>query len=103
MNWSSMSRHKEKAYENPRTDRNGAQPRQVHRVPYLLGHVQERVDEPPRHGIRLVQQCRDQARDRLPEGVGEPGQMEWWLGAQERRLDRAAAGRQVEAPDAHLR
>ncbi len=35
--------------------------------------------------------------------MGEPGQVERRLGAQGRRLDRAAPGRQVEAADAHLR
>ena len=53
----------------------GAEPRQVHRVPHLLGHLQERLDQPRGHGIRLVQQRRDQARHRLSQGLGEPG--EW--------------------------
>ena len=57
----------------------------------------------PGHGIRLVQQRRDQTRHRLPEGVGEPGQVERRLDAQCRRLDPAAPGREVEAADAHLR
>ena len=76
--------------ENPRADRNGAEPRQVHRVPHLLGHLQERVDQPRGHGIRLVQQRRDQARHRLSEGLGEPEALEGRLAAQEERQDRAA-------------
>ncbi len=96
-------RPREKSHEDPRADRHGAQPGQVHRLPHLLGDLQERLDQPPRHGIRLVQQRRDQARHRLPEGMGEPGQVERRLGAQGGRRDRAAPGRQVEAADAHLR
>jgi nitrate reductase alpha subunit len=90
-------------HENTRTNRHGAEPGQVHRLPHLLGHLQERLDQPPRRGIRLVQQRRDQARHRLPQGMGEPGQVERRLDAQGRRLHRAAPGRQVEAADAHLR
>ena len=92
-----------KPYENPRADRHGAEPRQVHRLPHLLGHLQERLDQPAGHGIRVVQQRRDQARHRLSEGMGEPGQVERRLGAQGRRQHRAAPGREVEAADAHLR
>ncbi len=90
-------------HENPRANRHGAEPRQVHRLPHLLGHLQERLDQPARHGIRLVQQRRDQARHRLSEGMGEPGQVERRLGAQGQRQHRAAPGREVEAADAHLR
>ncbi len=86
--------------ENSRTNRHGAEPGQVHWLPHLLGHLQERLDQPPRRGIRLVQQRGDQARHRLPQGVGEPGQVERRLGAQRRRLDRPAPGRQVEAAHA---
>ena len=71
--------------ENPRADRDGAEPRQVHRVPHLLGHLQERLDQPRGHGIRLVQQRRDQARHRLSQGLGEPGALERRLGAQAQR------------------
>ncbi len=38
----------------------------MHRLSHLLGHLQERLDQPRRHGIRLVQQRRDQA------GIGYP-------------------------------
>ena len=51
----------------------GAEPRQVHRVSHLLRHLQERLDQPRGHGIRVVQQRRDQARHRLSQGLGEPG------------------------------
>ena len=44
----------------------GHEPRQVHRLPHLLGHLQAGVDEPARHRVRLVQQRRDQAGPRLP-------------------------------------
>ncbi len=54
-------------HEDPRADRDGAQPRQVHRLPHLLRHLQAGVDLAPGHGIRLVQQCRDQARHRYPK------------------------------------
>ena len=35
-------------HEDPRADRHGAESRQVHRLPHLLGHLQERVDQPAR-------------------------------------------------------
>ena len=41
------------------------------------------------HGIRLVQQCRDQAGHRLSQGLGEPEALERRLGAQEERQDRS--------------
>ena len=44
----------------------GHEPRQVHRLSHLLGHLQERLDQPPGHRVRLVQQRRDEARRRLP-------------------------------------
>ena len=79
------------------------EPRQVHRLPHVLGDLQERLDQPARHGARVVQQRRDQARNRLSEGMGEPGQVERRLGAPRRRFDRAAPGRQVAAADEDLR
>ena len=78
-------------HENPRANRHGAEPRQVHRLPHLLGHLQERLDQPRRRGIRLVQQRRDQARHRLSQGLGEPEALERRLGAQGERQDRAAS------------
>ena len=59
----------------------GAEPRQVHRLPYLFRHLQERLDQPRGCGIRLVQQRRDQARDRLSQGLGEPEALEGRLDA----------------------
>jgi nitrate reductase alpha subunit len=94
---------KEKTHESPRPDRHGAEPGQVHRLPHLFGHLQERLDQPARRGVRLVQQRRDQARHRLPQGMGEPGQVERRLGPQGRRQHRAAPGRQVAAADEDLR
>ena len=58
------------SHEDPRADRHGAQPRQVHRLPHLFGHLQERLDQPSGHGIRVVQQRRDQARHRLSRRSG---------------------------------
>ena len=63
----------------------GAEPRQVHRLPHLLCHLQERVDQPRGRRIRLVQQRRDQARRRLSQGLGEPEALEGRLDAQARR------------------
>ena len=57
-------------HEDPRPDRHGAQSRQVHRLPHLLGDLQERLDHPRRHGVRVVQQRRDQARHRLSRRSG---------------------------------
>ena len=90
-------------HEDPRADRHGAEPGQVHRLPHLLGHLQERLDQPPGHGIRLVQQRRDQARHRLPK---EWENQDKWNGGWVRKANgthRAAPGREVEAADAHLR
>ena len=75
----------------------------MHRLPHLLGHLQERLDQPRGHGIRLVQQCRDQARHRLPEAVGKPGKMERRLGAQGLGQDPAQAGRQARSPAQDIR
>ena len=71
--------------ESPRTDRHGAEPGQVHRLPHLLDHLQERLDLARRRGIRLVQQRRDQAGHRLSQGMGEPGQVERRLDAHAQR------------------
>src|SRR5690625_3267621 len=67
---------RESRNEGTRTSHHGSEPGQVHRVSYLLGHLQECVDFAQGHGIRLVQQRRDQARNRLSEGLGEPGALE---------------------------
>ena len=77
--------------EDTRADRHGAEPRQVHRLPHVLRHLQERVDQSRRRRVRVVQQRRDQARHRLPEGVGEPGQVERRLGEEGQREDRSRA------------
>ena len=65
--------------------RDGDEPRQVHRLPHLLGHLQAGVDQPAGHRVRLLQQRRDQARRRLPEAVRGPG-------AVARRLDPGPQG-----------
>jgi|GEM_PF-3933054 len=89
--------------ENSFTSGDGPEPGQVHRLSHLLDHLQERLDQPRRHGIRLVQQRRDQARDRLPQGVGKPGQVEGRLGAQQGRFDQPAHRRQVPRAGEYLR
>ena len=92
----SLPSPRRRAHENPRTNRHGAEPGQVHRLPHLQRDLQERLDQPPRRRIRLVQQRRDQTRHRLPQGVGEPGQVERRLGPQGQRQRssraRAASG-----------
>ncbi len=75
----------------------------MHRLPHLLDHLQKRVDQPRRHGIRLVQQRRVQAGHRLPQRVGKPGQVEGRLGAQRQRLDQPAHRRQIPRVGEHLR
>ena len=45
-------------------DGDGDEPRQVHRLPHLLGHLQAGVDQPAGRRVRLVQQRRDPARAR---------------------------------------
>ena len=89
--------------ESPRANRDGAQSRQVHRVSHLFGHLQERVDQPRRHGIRLVQQRRDQARHRLSEGLGKPEALERRLAPQEERQDRAAHRFEMAGAGQYLR
>ncbi len=90
-------------HEDPRADRDGAEPRQVHRLSHLFGHLQERLDQSRGHGIRLVQQCRDQARHRLSEGLGEPEALEGWLAAEAQWQARAAHRCQVARARQHLR
>ena len=89
--------------EDPRSNRHGVEPRQVHRVSHLQRHLQERVDQPRRHGIRVVQQRRDQARHRLSQGLGKPGALEGRLETQAQRQDRAAHRRQMARAGEHLR
>ena len=54
-------------------DVDGDEPRQVHRLPHLHGHLQAGVDQPARHRVRLLQQRRDQARRRLSQALRGPG------------------------------
>src|SRR5262249_48972075 len=88
--------------ESSRADRNGAEPRQVHRVPYLLGHLQKCLDQPRGHGIRLVQQCRDKARHWISQGLGESGAVERRLAAQAQRPPCAQNRRQMAGPGKNL-
>src|SRR5690348_5283732 len=99
----SIAQPRRPSHEDPRPDRDGAEPRQMYRVSYLLGHLQERVDVAPRHGIRVVQQRRDQAGHWLSQGLGEPEALERRLAAKEERQDRAEAGRSSGDPREDLR
>ena len=48
----------------------GDEPRQVHRLPHLLGHLQAGVDQPAGRRVHVVQRRRDQAGRRLPASAG---------------------------------
>ncbi|CAM5399927.1 hypothetical protein STENM327S_02715 [Streptomyces tendae] len=65
--------------------RDGHEPRQVHRLPYLFGHLQAGVDQPAGHGVRLVQQRRDPPRTGLPPPLRGPGEVAGRLGAEPAR------------------
>ena len=96
--------NKEDAHENPRADRHGAEPRQVHRLPHLLGHLQERLDLARRHGVRLVQQRRDQARHRLSRRSGRT-RSKWnggWVRKANGRIEPKQGGK-LGAADEDLR
>src|SRR3546814_20983180 len=67
----------------------------MQRIPYLLGHLQECVDQPRRRRIRLVQQRRDQAWYWLSQGVGKPEALERWLETHVGRQTAAAARREM--------
>ena len=81
-------------------DGDGDEPRQVHRLPHLLGHLQAGMDQPHRHRVRLVQQRRDPARPGLPAALRGPGGVEGWLDAQQARPARPQ-GRWTAAQAAH--
>ena len=53
----------------------GDEPRQVHRLPHVLGHVQAGLDQPCRHRVRLVQQRRDPPRAGLSASLRGPGEV----------------------------
>src|SRR3546814_260626 len=81
--------------EDPGTDRQGAEPRQVHRLPHLLGDLQAGLDHAGGRRVRLVQQRREQAGHRLSEGLGKPESLERRLADEGKRPDTAAHGWQV--------
>ena len=64
--------------------RHGDEPRQVHRVPHLLGDLQAGVDQPRRGRVRVVQQRRDPARPGLPPDLPGPGALAGRMGSQAR-------------------
>ena len=70
----------------------GDEPRQVHRLPHLLGDLQAGVDQPGRHRVRVVQQRRNPPRTGLSAQLRGPGPVAGRLGAQQAR-PAAAAGR----------
>ena len=71
-------------------------------MPHLLGDLQAGVDQPHRHGVRLVQQRRDPARPGLPEDVRGPGGVAGRLGPQAQRPPRAAGRRAGQEAAQHL-
>ncbi len=81
----------EHAHHGP--DGDGDEPRQVHRVPHVLGDLQAGVDQPHRPGVRLVQQRRDAPRPGLPPAVRGPGDLEGRLGARPQRPAQAQGRR----------
>ena len=84
-------------------DGDGDEPRQVHRLPHLLGDVQAGVDQPLRRRVRLVQQRRDPARPGLSAHLRGPGQVEGRLDAEQTRPAHAPGRRSVPqaADDLH--
>ncbi len=73
-------------------DGHGDEPRQVHRLPHLLGDVQAGVDQPRRHRVRLVQQRRDPPRAGVSAPLRGPGDVARRLDAEPAR-PAAAQGR----------
>ena len=71
----------------------GHEPRQVHRLPHLLGHLQAGLDQPDRRRVRVVQQRGDQARASATRARYED--QEQWQGgwALDRRGPAARSGR----------
>ena len=87
--------------ESPGAGRDGHEPRQVHRVSHVLGDVQQRLDEPPRRRVHVVQQRRDEAGHRLPAALGGPGAVEGRLEARQARQAQAQgrrAGAEAQEP-----
>ena len=62
-------------------DGDGHEPRQVHRLPHLLGHLQAGLDQPARRRVRVVQQRGDPPGPRLPAHLRGPGPLAGRLGA----------------------
>ncbi|EAP74740.1 Hypothetical Protein RRSL_04602 [Ralstonia solanacearum UW551] len=75
----------------------------MHRLPYLLRDVQERLDLARGRRVRLVQQRRDQARHRLSQTMGKPGQVAGRLAARRQRQAHPAPGRQAQDPGQPVR
>ena len=74
-------------------DGHGDEPRQVHRLPHLLGDLQAGLDQPGRRRVRLVQQRRDPARAGVPAPLRGPGAVEGRLDAEQARPAGAARRR----------
>src|SRR5665213_3867518 len=80
----------------------GDEPRQVHRLPHLLGDVQAGLDQPHRRRVRVVQQCRDPTGTRLPAHLPGPGTLAGWLDAEPSRPAHVARRRPGEEAAQHL-
>src|SRR5471030_1075172 len=89
---------KEQHHEDPCTSCNGVEPGQMHRLPYLLRDMQERMDLARWCGVRVVQQRGDQAGYRLSEGMAEPAEVARRLDPRRERQDSSTSGRQTEGP-----
>src|SRR5471030_934346 len=89
---------KEQHHENPCASRNGVEPGQMHRLPYLLRDMQERVDLARWGGVRVVQQRGDQTGHWLSEGMAEPEEVARRLDPRREWQAASASGRQAEGP-----
>src|SRR3990167_10923439 len=69
--------------ESQSSNEHGVQFGEVHRLQHLHGCLQERMDQPRGRRVHVVEQCGNQARNRLPQALGKPGRMARWLGAEE--------------------
>ena len=84
-------------------DVDGDEPRQVHRLPHLLGDLQAGVDQPVRRRVRLVQQRGVPPRPGLPAHLRGPGALAGRLGTDPLRPAQAARRRPGEEAAQHLR
>ena len=88
--------------EDPRPGRDGDEPRQVHRLPYLLGDLQAGLDQPAGSRVHVVQRRRDEAGPRLSEALGGSGAVARRLGARSQGPAAAAGRRAGQEAAEHL-